>query len=315
MRLGRQLSPALSTRETPMHLLRLPSKLLITALAPMAISFGCEDDAATTPNTTADTSESDSAADTVEADTAQGDTAQADTGPAEADTTEATDTTPVAPQCDFEEPPCSDQQISALSFSDEASGGDISEEGTTQGEFLSHVDATAGGFQGTLGYTYAKFTDTGLEAVPMSDEESLESMDWDIAFRRFVIRLNSGVSGPSCVLGGRTSPSTTWEGLTALPENINLREEQYFTGDACEYVPETSGIGSPQTILSSFWSYGGCVAMTGNLYVVQLRDGRRVKLEVVSYYKPESQEQCHETGSAPGSNGAGNVRMRWAFID
>jgi hypothetical protein len=41
----------------------------------------------------------------------------------------------------------------------------------------------------------------------------------------------------------------------------------------------------------------------------------RVKLEVLSYYKPESQEQCQETGSAPGSNGSGNIRMRWAFID
>ncbi len=128
-----------------------------------------------------------------------------------ADTTETPDTTDTAdtsePACVPTEPLCSDEQIRDLALSDEASGGPIAEEGTEAGVFISHVDATAGGFNGTDGYTYARFTETGLVPVDLSDEQSLESTDWDIAARRLSLRLNSGVSGPSCVTGGRTVPA------------------------------------------------------------------------------------------------------------
>lgn len=282
------------------------------AVAGCTLLVACGD--ATKPATTTDTVASD---DTAIAD----DTAvAADVAPDAADDV-ARDVAPdvtadtTAPLCSFEPPLCSDEQIGALGFSDQASGGAITEEGTIAGDFRTHVDATAGGFNGTLGYTYARFTDTGLERVDLSDEGSLDAMDWDIAFRRYIIRLNSGVSGPSCVTGGRTGPTTTWDGLTARPEAITYHAEQYYIGEACEYVPEPSGIGSPQTVLSSFWSYPGCVAMTDFIYVVALRDGRHVKVQVLSYYDPDAQKTCNTTDAAPTPNGSGNIRMRWAFLD
>ncbi len=219
------------------------------------------------------------------------------------------------PACVPTEPACQDEQIQGLAFSDEASGGDITEEGTTPGVFITHVDATAGGFNGTGGYTYARFTPNGLEKVDISDEESLESTEWDIALRRFVLRLNSGVSGPSCVLGGRTGPATEFDALDAVPSTITFRVEQYFEGESCEFVPDTSGIGAAQTLLSSFWTYPGCVKMTGNVYVVQLADGRHVKLQVLSYYTPEVQEGCDEREELTMPSGSGNYRIKWAFID
>ena len=46
---------------------------------------------------------------------------------------------------------------------------------------------------------YAKFTANGLVKLDtLSDMTALDSMDWDIAFRRYVVRINSGFSGPSC---------------------------------------------------------------------------------------------------------------------
>jgi len=234
------------------------------------------------------------------------------------DTTEP-DTTPDSdtsePACVATEPLCSDEQIRDLALSDEATGGSIREEGTEAGVFISHIDATAGGVNGTKGYTYGRFTDTGLERVDISDEESLESNDWDIAARRFVLRLNSGVSGPSCVTGGRTATNTSFDDLDALPVSVTLRKEQYYTADGCEYVPDTSGIGSPQTVLSSFWAYPGCVAMTDNVYVLALADGRHVKLQVLSYYTPSVQVTCNDTGSAPTPSGSGKIVIKWAFID
>jgi len=284
-----------------------PSPRGLILAAGCALLFACGDDA--TPATTSDTVAS---ADTLAA--ADTDTPADDTlADAATEDTAAADTT--APLCTFSEPPCSDEQIAALRFDDTPSGGAITEEGSTAGEFHTHIDATAGGFNGTLGYTYARFTEAGLEAVALADEDSLESMDWDIAFRRYIIRLNSGVSGPSCVLGGRTGAATVWADLHAVPDTIVMREEQYFIGDACEYVPETSGIGSPLTILSSFWSYGGCVAMTGNIYVIALRDGRHVKLQVTSYYDLDAQKTCDRDDTVPTPNGSGNLRIRWAYLD
>jgi len=265
----------------------------------------CSDDPATTPDTSADTAD-------VSETGPDADAAEEVTMP---DTTEEVAPEVVEPRCEYSEPLCSDEQIAMLQFSKRVDGGDIVEEGTVEGEFRSHIDATAGGFNGTLGYTYARFTPEGLVTVDVSDEDALESMGWDIAFRRFIARLNSGVSGPSCVLGGRTAPGTTFEGLTSVPGSLTFRAEQYFTADGCEYVPETSGIGSPLTILSSYWNYSGCVKMSGNIYVLKLRDGRHVKAQFLSYYSPTVQATCDASGSAPSPNGAGNIRLRWAFID
>jgi len=291
----------------------------LALLAPSA----CDDDKGgtvdATVETTPDTTGSDATEETLEetgadaADTADT-TETPDTSPTE--TTETGETGETAePACVATEPLCSDEQIRDLALSDEASGGPIAEEISEPGVFISHIDATAGGFNGSGGYTYARFTATGLVSVDLSDEASLESTDWDIAARRFVLRLNSGVSGPSCVTGGRTVPGTEFDALTVLPQGVTLRKEQYFDADSCEYVPDTSGIGSPQTVLSSFWAYPGCVAMTGNIYVVALADGRHVKLQVLSYYTPSAQDVCDETGAAPTPNGSGNLLIKWAFID
>lgn len=275
---------------------------------------GCGDD--DKPADTTDTVEVSDMSDDTSSDVAADTTEEVGPDTIEEVTPDTTEVTEVAgPRCEYTEPACSDEQIAMLQLSDDKTGGEITEEGTTPGEFLSHIDATAGGFNGTLGYTYARFTENGLEMVDLSDEEALESLDWDIAFRRYIARLNSGVSGPSCVEGGRTAPNTSFETLTEVPSNLTFRAEQYFTADGCEYVPETSGIGSPLTVLSSYWNYTGCVTMSGNIYVVRLRDGRHVKLQFQSYYDPNVQATCDSTGSAPSPNGAGNVRVRWAFID
>jgi hypothetical protein len=140
-------------------------------------------------------------------------------------------------------------------------------------------------------------------------------MDWDIAFRRYVFRVNSGVAGPSCVQAGRTAPATTFDGLTTVPAALTYHTESYLTA-TCEIVPDGAGLGSPSTALSTFWSYPGCVSMTNNVYVLALRDGRRVKLQVLSYYTPENQAACEATGATSTTpSGAGSVRVRWSFLD
>ena len=209
---------------------------------------------------------------------------------------------------------CIDQSISMLDLFGTISPSLITEETAPAGEFLTLIDATGGGFMPTQSYVYARFTETGLEKVAISDEDAFVSSDWDISFRRFIIRLNSGVSGPSCVTAARTVGATTFDGLTAVPAGLTYRTEAYFT-DSCDLVPDGSGLGSPASALSSYWTYDMCVQMAHNVYVVQTAAGRHVKLEVVGFYPPAIQATCDSTGMVPMPSMGGNVRIRWAFLD
>jgi len=220
------------------------------------------------------------------------------------------------PLCEPTTVPCVDESIGLLDLFDVANPAPITEEGTAAGEFTTLIDAAGGGMAPSLSFVYARFTDTGLAKVDISDEAAFVSTDWDIAFRRYVFRVNSGVGGPSCVQAGRTAPSTTFDTLTAVPDptTITYRTESYLTA-TCAIVPDGAGLGAPATALSSFWSYPGCVSMTGNVYVVALRGGRHVKLQVLSYYSPANQTSCDTTMMVSTPSGAGNVRVRWAFLD
>ncbi len=220
---------------------------------------------------------------------------------------------PRAPRCSATPPPCTDEQVSGLRLFGTTSPAMITAETAPMGEFISRVDARGGGMTPTQSFVYARFTPTGLEKVAISDEEAFGSLDWDVAFRRFVIRVNSGVGGPSCVEAGRATPGTEFAAVTSVPPTISYATEEYYT-PRCMLVPDGSGIGSPGTVLSTFWTYTSCVEMSGYVYVVHLRDGRHVKLEVLSYYDPEAQQVCNSTGMAPTPNGAGNIRVRWSFL-
>ena len=211
---------------------------------------------------------------------------------------------------------CSDEAAAALSYKSNLATGAITEEGTTAGEFSTYIDAT-GGATGlnapVMSYTYVKFTASGLQRVDLSDEQAELDTTWDIAFRRYHARLNSGVSGPSCVQGARTATGTTFEAVTTVDSNLAFSSERYFT-ESCSVIDDGTGIGSPAYVLSSFWSYGSCLKMTGNVFVVKLADGRHVKLEFKGYYPPANQELCQNTNSVPSPTGAGAVRIRWAFL-
>jgi HmuY protein len=213
--------------------------------------------------------------------------------------------------------PCTDQSIMQLHLFDTPSTGAVADESNQDGVIQTFIDATAaasGGTEAKAGFVYGRFTDDGFERVNLSDYEAFDSKDWDIAVRRYVIRLNSGVSGPSTVTGARTKADTLFADVTEAPTDLPYRTEQYFTDD-CTYVNDGTGINSPATALASFWSYQSCLAMTHNVYVLELANSRHVKLEVMAYYTLNNQKTCDETGQVPMPTGAGNIRFRWAFLD
>ncbi len=214
--------------------------------------------------------------------------------------------------------PCLDATIQELNLQDgEPAPGLITNE--VQGtDFVSVIDATAGGaFAATPdSYVYAKFTDEGLVKIEINDDDALSSMDWDISFRRFVMRINSGDSGPSCVGAVRVPGQVTYADVVAPPENFDalLRLDDFLT-DNCELIPDGSGLpNAPATALSSYWTYPGCIAMSDNIYIVQRADGRMAKLIVEAFYDPiEAQEECDTTSSTTGRSAV--MRVRWSFLN
>lgn len=219
----------------------------------------------------------------------------------------------MAAMCPMRAVSCTDQSVQDLSLFKKASNRVVENMADGSG-FLSHVDATGGGFTPNESFVYAKFTDTGLVRVDVGDEAAFNSRDWDIAFRRFQARLNSGVSGPGCV-GGAELSNVKYESLNAVPQGTTFESETYYD-DQCKLQMDQSGIGAPGTILSDYWRYsnGMCVQMTGNVYALSLGDGRKVKLTITAYYPVAAQAECDAKGTVPQGTAGGQVRFRWAFL-
>jgi hypothetical protein len=66
------------------------------------------------------------------------------------------------------------------------------------------IDATAGGVGAPAGDPNNKYTYVNLgtgSVVALSDADAATSSDWDIAFKRSLVKLNGGLSGPKGVVG------------------------------------------------------------------------------------------------------------------
>ena len=226
------------------------------------------------------------------------------------------DTSSVAVAAICEEPmviECEDAAILDLSLQDDqVSDGVVttSEDGT---DFLSTVDASAGGYNAASSnpWVYVKFTETGLEKVEIDDESALESMDWDLSLRRFILRLNGGSTGASCV-GSASFLESTYSDLVSVPDGLTYVQDDFYSDD-CTIINDSSGLpGSPQVALAPWWTYDGCVQTTMIPHLIQLADGAVVKLMVESYYE-SNQEACNDgTGSGDGS---AIYTLRWTFMD
>ncbi|MCP3100643.1 HmuY family protein [Myxococcus sp. K15C18031901] len=209
---------------------------------------------------------------------------------------------------------CKEQSIDKLDLLTVVSTGNMSEEGTTSGEFLSYVDARAGGLTPTMSYTYVRFTPQGLQRVQIDDQAALGSTEWDLAFRRYTMRVNSGTSGASCVSVAQTAEGTTFASVTSVDTAWTFNKEAWYD-NACTFIADDV-LGGALTQLGSYFRYEGCLAMTGKVFVIRLADGRHVKFEVVSYYEPSVQTACNDTGSLPSGtpSGSGQFRVKWAFL-
>jgi len=209
--------------------------------------------------------------------------------------------------------PCEDQLYLQLSLHDFISSGLVTDS-ESGGVHTALIDATAGGMSGAPSqpYLYLKFTDDGLVKQQLSDDDALTSMDWHLAAKRYVVMVNSGDFGPSCV--GATQVSGELEAVTSAPGGDVYELEDFFT-DGCVYVPDeryaSGGFDSPNSVLREWWEFGNCVSTSGQVFVLQLEDGRHVKLVFDAYYE-SGQDDCNDLGVM--GSGSGMLTMRWAWL-
>ncbi|PCC75215.1 HmuY protein [Nannocystis exedens] len=219
---------------------------------------------------------------------------------------------PVDPNaCPLVEVPCVDAAIQDLSLvDDKVSDAEVTSE-QDGADWVSRIDASAGGTMAAAmnPWVYLRFTDDGLERVDLDDVAALESGAWDIAAKRFGIRVNSGSSGPSCVTVA--TPAGDYADLDAAPPDAEFAPEDYYD-DACALQEDGSGLpGSPAYRMASWWGYTGCVTTTGFPFALRLADGRTVKLRVEAYYET-GQADCNENGTM--GTGAALMTWRWSFL-
>ncbi len=212
--------------------------------------------------------------------------------------------------------PCVDAIIADLGLQDdEVSDGAVVT--STEGEdFLTEIDASAGGYSAasTNPWVYVRFTAQGAEKVEIDDEQALEDLSWDLALRRYLIRMNGGDSGPGCV-GAAALRESDYSAISAVPEGLdtdNLPQDDFYT-DTCSIIEDSSGLpGSPNLALGQWWSYPGCVATSEIPFILHTNAGHVIKLVVEQYYG-SGQQTCNETGT-PGDD-SGAIRIRWRVLE
>ncbi|MBI5509272.1 MAG: HmuY family protein [Deltaproteobacteria bacterium] len=219
--------------------------------------------------------------------------------------------------------PCMDQAITQAGLKGTVAKGLITNASEGNGVWASEIDATAGGLTPTESYVYAAFGDAGLVKLNLDDESAFNDMVWDVAFRRFVIRINSGDSGPSCDVAAVLGSNVRFDSVTLVPTSLTYYSDDFMSDPpACTMNTDASGMNSPAVFMGGFWhhvnnAYGGCLQMTDQVYILQVRSGRHVRFTVTHYYNATPQEACDTDPASFNAmgQGSGHVGVRWAFLD
>ena len=169
---------------------------------------------------------------------------------------------------------------------------------TTQldnGDFLTVIDATAGGAFTTEPHDFTYFSFEHQDVVVLTDAEAAQSAEWHIAFKRSEIRLNGGISGPSNVTG---FDFTGAEDVVAEEAFDAITATDIPTADA--FIAD-----GPAYAIGEWYSYDSAshrLAVTGHAYELRTANGQFAKFVV------DGMEGASRAD-------AGRVTFRWVVAD
>lgn len=150
--------------------------------------------------------------------------------------------------------------------------------------FTAQVDATAGG---STSYSKNPFVYLDLIAgkkVEITDVQAVQSGAWDIAFKRWQVKLNGGDSGPGGV-GAAIIPGKDLAEVKTAPAGP-YAEDSYFDAKC---MVQLDPIGGLQTVLSEWYDYDGATMRLlpkKEVIVLPRRDKKgHIKVQITEYYK------------------------------
>jgi hypothetical protein len=146
-------------------------------------------------------------------------------------------------------------------------GAQITHTDQGQGVTLTEVNASDAD-----AWVYLRLSDGAQRDVTTPDADTT----WDLAFNRYTIKLNGGVSGPGQVMG-QWLEAQPFDDLTAAPANGYSADSP--DGDDDDALPDL--------IFGGWYSYDvqtHVLTPRDGLYCIRDGEGRHFKLQLTSYY-------------------------------
>jgi len=168
---------------------------------------------------------------------------------------------------------------------DEVSTGTISIISDTGADRTLYIDAAAGGINGQDNNPWIYLSLATGQAVAVTDIDALSSTAWDLAFKRFVVRTNSGDSGPG--QGGAIRIALAWDKVDAatLGKQMLLPTETWFDADCNLNVDVNMEL---ITTFSGWSQYDEALhvlnATPDVVYITAGGDGSLYKVAILDYY-------------------------------
>jgi hypothetical protein len=196
--------------------------------------------------------------------------------------------------------PCDSEWRDAISPQKKVTTGQVSS--NTAGSITkAFVDATAGGSGQSHLYPFVYLSLADGKRVDIDDYAARTSKAWDLAFRRTVIRVNGGDSGPG---QGAVAiqANTTLDKVTAVPAAGQFGTDDFLDAQCNIKRDAISNIRTAFGGSAGVWyNYGsGTHAVTPkpDVYVVRTASGKHYKLVIDTYYN--------------ASNVGGHFTLRWS---
>jgi HmuY protein len=146
-----------------------------------------------------------------------------------------------------------------------------------------YVDASAGGINGQDAFPWVYLSLATGQRVALTDIDALSSKAWDLAFKRFVVRTNSGDSGPGN--GGAIRIALSWDKVDAstLGKQM-LPRESWFDADCNLNVDENMELITTFTGWSEYDQVDHVLSPADVVYITAGADGSLYKVGILDYY-------------------------------
>ncbi len=164
---------------------------------------------------------------------------------------------------------------------DTVSAGTVSSTGS--GVISTVIDASAGGFgnSATEPFVYLQFSGSTVSKVDIGDVDAFASQGWHLALKRYVIKVNSGDSGPGSVRVASVAGAGL-DSVTTVPPASDFAEDDWAT-PACAL--NVDPLGAPLTAVGVWYEAQNMILTPLDLvFVLELPGGDHLTLEVASYY-------------------------------